>query len=337
MKKGILIVGLIIIAGFVFNFSQKKVDSADELSVEVAVQSVSEASVVKEHVFGAVVKSTNEAVLAAQVNGTLKNIYFKEGEKIKQGQLIAQIEATEYQAKYLQAQISLREVEEAEKLARRKWDDLKPEEKEQFKLESERLRAVLLENGTYLQKTKIIAPFDGVISSKFVAKGETVMAGRDLFRLIGDLNKKEIVFNVPVKIGENMKVGDKLEISHDNKVEEAQIFAINPMVDVQTRKIAVHSQINDQSSFSVGTFVDVKIKTAADSQGYDILPEAIVRQYDDAFVFVVKDNIARMKRITILATGTKYITVEGLEKDDQVVVSGAHNLFDGDQVKIISN
>lgn len=329
--------GLIIVAGFIFNFSQKKVDSANETSVEVTVQSVSEVSNMKEHTFGAVVKSTNEAVLAAQVNGTLKNIYFKEGEKIKQGQLIAQIEATEYQAKYLQAQISLKEVEEAEKLARRKWDDLKPEEKEQFKLESERLRAVLLENGAYLQNTRIVAPFDGVISSKFVAKGETVTVGRDLFRLIGDLSKKEIVFNVPVEIGENIKVGDKLEISHGDKIGEAQVLAINPMVDAQTRKIAVHSEIGDQSIFSVGTFVNVKIKTPVDIQGYNISPEAIVRQYDDTFVFVIDNNIAKMKKVIVLATDTKYATIEGLKKDDQIVVNGAHNLFDGDHVKIINN
>ncbi|MDX9913606.1 MAG: efflux RND transporter periplasmic adaptor subunit [Candidatus Moranbacteria bacterium] len=337
MKKGILIIGLIIVAGFIFNFSQKKVDSDDKSSVEVTVQSVSEISNTKEHTFGAVVKSTNEAVLAAQVNGTLKNIYFKEGEIIKQGQLIAQIEATEYQAKYLQAQISLKEVEEAEKLARRKWDDLKPEEKEQFKLESERLRAVLLENGAYLKNTRIVAPFDGVISSKFVAKGETVAVGRDLFRLIGDLSKKEIVFNVPVEIGENIKVGDKLEISHGDKIGEAQVLAINPMVDAQTRKIAVHGEIGDQSIFSVGTFVNVKIKTPVDIQGYNISPEAIVRQYDDTFVFVIDNNIAKMKKVIVLATDTKYATIEGLKKDDQIVVNGAHNLFDGDHIKIISN
>jgi membrane fusion protein (multidrug efflux system) len=269
------------------------------------------------------------------VGGVISEGFVKEGDRVRKGELLAQIDADEYAAQHAQSLGLLRVAEEQEKFARRKWDDLKPEERAQYTLESERMRSVVSESAAYLQKTRIFAPFDGVVSTKFITEGTTVASGTPIVRIVGDLAKREIVFDIPAEIGSGVAVGDSVRVGDNDKTDDAIIYAIDPVADTQTRKVTIHAQLSENSPFDIGYFVDVVISSVSHINGYQVPIESIVRAYDDFFVFVIKDNVAYMQRVEVLTTGNEYAVIEGVQEGDDVVVSGAHALMDGDGVRVV--
>jgi RND family efflux transporter MFP subunit len=255
---------------------------------------------------------------------------------VRKGQLIARIDAGEYAAQYAQSQTALAIAEEQEKLARRHWDDLKPEERAQYTLESEKVRSVVAESSAYLKRSYVLAPFDGVISSKFVSDGTTVAPGAPIVRVIGDMEKKELVFDVPIDVGRGISVDTVIDIVYGNDTETAVVYAIDPVADEQTRKITIHAYLSEQSQITIGAFVDVHISVNVDDGGYVLPYAAVVRQYDDTFVYTVVDDIAYMRKINVVATMRDHAVVHGVQDNDVVVVHNAHAITDGDRVHIVT-
>lgn len=309
--------------------------SEEEYVEDVTAYTVKQVTYDDAHIFGGTVKSIDEAVISAQVGGVISEGFVKEGDRVRKGELLVQIDADEYAAQHAQSLSSLRVAEEQEKFARRKWDDLKPEERAQYTLESERMRSVVSESAAYFQKTRIFAPFDGVVSTKFVTEGTTVASGVPIVRIVGDLTKKEVIFDVPTEIGGGVAVGDSVRVGDSNKTDDAIIYAIDPVADAQTRKVTIHAQLSENSPFDIGSFVDAVVSSVSHISGYQVPIESVVRVYDDFFVFVIKDDVAHMQRVEVLTTGNEYAVIEGVQENDDVVVSGAHALMDGDDVHVV--
>lgn len=336
MKK---IIGLIIGVAAVGSVVWASVGSQDDpkqITYDVTAYTVGQKTTEDIHIYGARVKSVDEAVVSAQISGAVRQLSVKEGESVRKGQMIAQIDAGEYAAQYAQSQAALAIAEEQEKMARRHWEDLKPEERVQYTLESERMRSVVAEKSAYIKRSYVLAPFDGVVSSKFVSDGTTVAPGMPIVRVIGDMKKKEVVFDVPIDVGQGVSVDTTIDIVHGNDTEEAVVYAIDPVADEQTRKITIRAYLSEQSHISVGTFVDVHIAVSMDDGGYTLPYAAVVRQYDDTFVYTVVDDVVHMRKIDVVATMRDHAVVRGVEGNEVIVVHNAHAITDGDRVHIVT-
>lgn len=337
MKKKLIVGMLMIMGGGFFLFLQKSKAISPVVIPEVTVYETDEISPIKKHIFGATIKNTNEVVLSSQVNGIVENILVREGALVKRGQVLVKIKADEYRAQFNQAQISLKKIQEEEKLARRKWSDLKPEARAQYKLESQRLEALVQESQVYLSKLKITAPFDGIISSKFTSEGAGVSTGTNLLRMVGSRAEKEIVFDISTELSKEILVGDRVNISSGNKNEEVKVSAIDPVADLQTRKIKIHAQLSNESNFDLGEFVNVIILVNLKKEGVRVPLESVVHYYDDNFIFLItKDNEVKIQKIEVLSIESSWVVISGIDKGENVVASGAQNIFNGDRVKIIS-
>lgn len=339
MKKivGISSSIVVCIVIIVYVFFLRAEDTKELYMPTVTVAPVVDAQNVQEHVFGATVKSADEAIVTAQVAGTVKNMSVHEGEHVVRGHMIGSIDAGEYAAQYTQAQKTVQIAEEQEKLARRKWDDYKPEEREQIKLDVDRARAQLAESSAYVQKSQIFAPFDGVISSKFVSEGSGVTPGSALFRIVGDGAKKEIIFDVSSEISIMIALDDTVRVTRGDVHTFATVYAIDPVADTQTRKVTVHAWLDDADSFELGAFVDVTVALATERDGSSVPVESLVRFYDDYSVFQVVDDYVLMTPVHVMQMDKDIATVQGIAPGANVVVSGAHLINDGEHVVVVSN
>ncbi|PID52534.1 MAG: hypothetical protein CR972_01515 [Candidatus Moraniibacteriota bacterium] len=338
MKKGIIIFCCIVLAGTVFGFLQKEKNNGEKFVQKVTVFQVNEASHSVEHKFGAIVKNTDEAILSAQVGGNIEFLSVHEGDAVKKGQVVAVVHAGEYVAQYQQAQIMVQSAEQKEKRARRKWDDYKPEERAQIKLDVSRAKAMRDEVSAHLAKTRIVAPFDGFISTKFVQTGSTVTPGLSVLRVIGDMSKTEIVFDVVEDVAQHLSINDIVTVVQKEKQSNAKIYAIDKVANEKTRKVQIHAKLNEESIFHIGDFVNVFVRIATDHQKGSILPvDAVVHFYDDDIVFMVDEkNIVHIVPVNVLYIDGDRAVVEGVSIDDKIIVSGAHSLSDGDFVEIVN-
>jgi RND family efflux transporter MFP subunit len=335
MKRTIIIISVTVISLIALILFYDKKDRHVEYVQEVKIYDVTRTSNTIDHIFGGTVKNINEALLSAQINGSIESMIFIEGEEVKKGQILARIDAAEYEAQYGQTQKMVDIAIQEEKLARRKWDDYKPEEREQFKLEVARAQSQRAEAFAYLSKSRITAPFDGIISTRFVQIGDTVSQGDQIIRIIGDDTKKEVVFDVTSDISAQIAVGDMIDLSKGEKNETARVYAIDPVADERTRKSTIYAEIENPEVFDVGDFVNITIEARASVSGSVIPIEALVRFYNDTIVFVVEENHARAVVVDVLSTNRDKAVVGNIDIGQKVVISGMHLLRDGSKIRIV--
>ncbi len=302
----------------------------------VTVETAENATPMHEHTFGTIVESGDEAVLSAQIGGRVARIAVQEGDTVRKGQTLMRISAPEYGQKVQHAQTLVNIAREKEKRARRHWNEYKPEERAQFKLDVQQADALRAEAAAAAAKTHIRAPFDGVVSTRFVTEGTTVANGTPLIRVIGHNAQKDIALDVVEDIARAVSVGDTIALSHDDMHGTATVYAIDPIASDATRKMTIHAHIDAGADFAVGTFVDAHVRVARDQHGVAVPRGALVRFYDDVVVFVLRDNHVHPVVVDVIAEDDDQLIVSGIEHGARVVVSGAHLLHDGDVVEVIS-
>jgi len=329
----VILVGIFIVVGFVHKQSQTVVSGAKQVTVKTA----QEANFVQENTFGSFVTNSDEAVISAQVGGNVDKIYVREGVHVVAGQALVHISTPEIVAQYREAQIQVQISQEQEKQARRHWDDYKPEAREQFVLHTQQAEASRAEAEAFLAKSRIVAPFDGIVSKKYITTGQTVMMGSPIMYVVGDEGTKEVTINVPIEIGENIALGETVSVVSGEQATDATVIAVSPVSDRSSRKTMIRIAFTSEAPFALGSFVDVVINDSNSVQGVKIPKEAVVKQYNDSFVFLAKENIAQIQTVKVLSEDGEDVIVSGLVNNDVVIVSGAHDIQSGDEISILTN
>lgn len=337
MKKIIFIgIGISIFIGIVFGFVKKQNNivtmPTKQVTTEIAIAGLTN----QENIFGSLVRNSDEAIVSAQVGGNVSHVYVNEGDVVKKGQTLASISVPEIAAQYAQADAQLKIAQEQEKRARRNWDDYKPEEREQFKLYTQQANAARAEAGAFLAKTNITAPFDGIVSKKFIQNGTTVMSGAQIVYIVGNTQHKEVVVDVPVAVGETITIGDSMTVTNGTHNAQAIVTALSPVSDRASRKMTVRVTLTNDAPFTLGEFVDLNIVNSNELSGMTVPKSAIVKQYNDTFVFVVIDDIAHIKNVQIVGDNGDDVIVDGISVGDVIVVSGAHDITDGETVNVMN-
>jgi len=339
MKKIILI--FVIVGGVILlasGFIQKEEQSENEGQKEVTVQKSLAVSFAPKNYYGATVRGVNEAVISAQLGGNVSKIYVKAGDSVKRGQLLAVINVPDLRLRFKQAEVGAKITEEQEKEARRKWDNYKPEARKRFKLQSESARLEANAMRAVLSKSEIRAPYDGIISRKNVEVGDTVFPGTHIFEITQNNDYREVIVNVPVEIGKNIKRGDKVVIrTSAGKEFEASVEALSPRADFQTGKTEVKIIFKKNNLLSLGEFAEVEI-TGESLKNITVVPQnAIVKIYEDNFVFINDNGEAKMKKISVVGYLSGKVAIKGISAGKEVIVSGAHNITDGERIKVVSD
>ncbi|HEY0176946.1 MAG TPA: efflux RND transporter periplasmic adaptor subunit, partial [Pedobacter sp.] len=184
----------------------------------------------------------------------------------------------------------------------------------------------------------IKAPTGGIISVKATEEGSFTNAGADIATIV-NLSKAKVQVNLTETEVYAVKQGQQVKITTDaypDKVFNGKISFISPQSDV-THNYMVEIMVDNtkQSVLRSGNFVyaDFSKKT---KQNILVIPrEALAESIKNASVYIVKDNKAYLKPInTGRETGNMIEVTSGLQKDEQVVVSGQINLKDGTAISI---
>jgi HlyD family secretion protein len=222
IKKVITIIILVaVVGGAVFLFRTKKAQP------NYPEGEVDRTNIVKTVTVDAVIDPDVYANISSELPTRIKKIYVHKNERVAKGDKLFDLDKKSIFAQINKAKLAVERAELAEKKARRKWDILKPEERESIKKETEQSRQTLYELYAQADKTTVVSPIDGIVVKQDAREGE--VAQGDIMQIINpeSLRVEALVPEVDIA---KVKEGQKAKIVFDaypDKVVIGQVSDID--------------------------------------------------------------------------------------------------------------
>ena len=248
-----------------------------------------------------------KAELNAEVSGIVTKIFKDNGDSVKAGELLVQLDQTTYRDKLLSAQESERSAsvtaDQAQKQLRRmqqlnKQNLVTAEVLEAAEIKANQAssdlasaKARLVEARQQLERTEVRAPFSGVISARKASAGDTAQIGKALMVIIDPSSMRFEGFIAADQVG-SVKVGQSVNFKvngYPNQRFTGTINRINPQANELTRQVQVFVELSKQDSLVAGLYAEGFIDVAI-QQSLMLDASAVVREGDNTFVWLVANN-----------------------------------------------
>jgi membrane fusion protein (multidrug efflux system) len=327
-------------AGIVLACSPLAAQEADKTVAVEAAKVV--AAPLSEQVTAVGTLLSDEAVtVSSEIAGRLQEIHFEEGTAVEKGAPLFTLDESVYRAQLADAEAKLKLAEQTHQrttqLFKNKYATAQSADEATSNLAVSSATVELAR--VQLEKTRIVAPFSGIVGLRRVSAGEYITAGQPLVNL-ESIDPVKADFRVPEKFLPAIRVGQTIRIKVDafpDDTFEGKVYAIDPRLDVAGRSLLVRAKVpNTDQRLRPGLFARVTVLLQLKEDALSVPEQAIVPQGDDQFVFKIVDGKARMTKVV---TGTRregrVEIVEGLAAGDQVVTAGQLKIRDGSAVSVV--
>jgi membrane fusion protein (multidrug efflux system) len=287
---------------------------------------------------------SNEAVtMSAEIAGRLQEIHFEEGRSVKKGDPLFTLDESVYRAQLADAEAKLKLAEQTHErttqLFKNKYATAQSADEATSNLAVNTASVELAR--VQLEKTRIVAPFSGIVGLRRVSAGEYITAGQPLVNLEA-IDPVKADFRVPERFLPAIRVGQTIRIKVDAFPEETfegKIYAIDPRLDIAGRSLLVRAVVpNPDQRLRPGLFARVTVLLQLKQNALSVPEQAIVPQGDEQFVFKIVGGKVRMTKVL---TGTRregrVEIVSGLAAGDQIVTAGQLKIRDGAPVTVIAS
>lgn len=199
-------------------------------------------------------------------------------------------------------------------------------------------RALLNANTLKLRYTRVLAPDNGVISSRTATVGAVVPSGTELFKLIRD-NRLEWRAQVLAEKLAQVQPGQAVKVQRlDGAVVNGAVRKISPTVDTNTLSGLVYVDVPAASGLKAGMFVNGDIVTG-NSKALTLPLSTVLSQNGYNYVMKVGANrhVHQVKVSLGRHHGNDVEVLSGIQAGDKIVATGAGLLTDGDLVRVAAN
>lgn len=326
--------------------------------VKVVLAPVTATQAVYYDEYPAIVTPLNQVDLRPQVTGYITGIHFKDGDRVKKGQLLYSIDAQLYTANYNQAVANLsaqeanllkaqkdadryRELAKNDAVAKQLVDNAEAA-LEVAKKQADAAKANISGVQTSVRYTKVYAPFDGLIGISQVKTGTAVSAGQTLLNTVSTDDHLAVDFNLDQReiyrfsnlLNQKKNNDSTFTLAFGNELYPApgKLAFIDRAVDPQTGSIKARLIFpNAKNLLRAGMNGTVRVKTTSDGNALLIPYKAVTEQLGEYFVYVPGDSnkVTQVKIVPGKQIGTNVIIKEGLTEKDSVVTQGLQNVREG--------
>lgn len=308
----------------------------------------------------------NTVTVRSRLDGELVRVLFTEGQRVKEGQLLAEIDPRPYQVQLAQAQGQLEENQA--RLENAKGDLATYERlaaeglitKQQVTTQEALVRqysgalaanqAQVNDARLQLSYTRIVAPITGRLGLRQVDAGNLIRSGdANGLVVITQMHPISVLFTVPEAelpaVLEAMRGSGRLRVeawdrAETKKLAEGTLQTVDNQIDTTTGTIKLRARFdNEQEGLFPNQFVNIRLRVET-VRGATVIPSAAVQRASfGTFVYVVQpDSTVTIREITLgPIDGQRVAIASGLAPDEQVVLEGVDELTEGAKIEVITD
>ncbi len=285
------------------------------------------------------IMANEEVEIKSEISGRIAGIFFKEGSFVNKGQLLVKLDDNDLQAQVNKLKIEIKLATEKENRQKQLLaaSAISREEYDVSLTSVNLLKANESILKTSIDKTKIIAPFGGIIGLKNVSPG-AIISPSNIIATIQNIQPLKLEFSIPEKYNNLVNSGKTVEfkIAGNTQTLKASVYAKEPKIDEATRTSRVRATFsNPGGKIFPGAFAEIIIAIGAKSKVRMVPTIAYIPDINGAKVFIKKGGMAVSVQVKAGIRTEKEIQIlEGIEDGDTVITSGILQLKPNTPVEV---
>ncbi len=305
------------------------------------------------------IKPWREVKVVPDIPGKVAKIYVREGDRVKQGQVLAELDTRTARLQFEQSEAGLVAAQANFHSASKDWErtqelrqrgTVSPQQYEKVQLAYEAAKAQLqqAESGLKLARHQLEisvmkAPFSGIVTERNMNEGEYINPamsgpqGPSVLTLM-DLSKVKIEVHASENDMGKISIGQEAHVTVDAYPERTfygKVSSVHPAADPMSRTFKVEVAVpNEDRTLKAGMYTRMELYLLV-HKGVLLVPERSVLERKGMFVLFVADgDMARMREVKLgLSSRGVVEIVEGVQEGEKVIVRGNYGLKDGVKVE----
>jgi membrane fusion protein (multidrug efflux system) len=285
------------------------------------------------------VLASESVALVAESAGRIDKISFKEGEHVKNNELLVKINDDDLQAQLkktdLQIQLSSEQSERQRQLYEKKLIS-----KEEFDISLNQLNSLKADHENLIasiRKREIRAPFDGIIGLRYISEGGYVTQTTRIAS-IQKVNPLKVDFAIPEKYSGQVSVGDvvRFQIDEGKLQFTGKLYAIEPRIDPATRTLQLRALFDNKSEKVLpGSYTQIELQLKKIQDAIMVPTQAIIPTLKGQTILIRKNGVVASRQINIgIRTASDVQILDGLMPGDTVITTGIMQLRPGMPVTV---
>lgn len=316
---------------------------------KVKAAKVARADVIRYVTLPGTLKANQQATLYAKVAGYLTKMAIDKGDVVKADQVLAEIEVPELIAdrkKYeADAKVAETELERLQNAQKKAPDLITPQTLDKARGAADVAKANLQRTQTLLDFAKIVAPFNGLITQRFVDSGAFVPAATSgaaqnaaLFTIMETTVLRAQVAMPELDAALAAK-GQPVKLTFEalpGKAFEAKVSRLSGAIDEATRTMILEADLpNPDGALRPGMYATVRVGVDHHDNTLAVPVEALAMEKTNAFVFKVVEGKAKKTAVTLgFNDGARAEILTGLAEGEPVILVGKATFTDGQPVQV---
>jgi membrane fusion protein, multidrug efflux system len=284
-------------------------------------------------------RANQQIDLRTEVSGKVTGIYFDEGSRVSSGDLLLKINDNDLQADLARIRSNIEMTEETRERQQRLFErgGVTQEDYDATLMQLNNLRAEQAAIEVQIERTEVVAPFDGVVGLRYVDEGSFITTSTDIATL-RDLNSVRIDFSIPERYAGQVETGSDVRFSVQgiDSVFTGEVAAIEPGIDPQSRTINIRAVCDNQEGLlRSGAFANIELILES-FDGTIMIPSVALIPDMGQYKVMVYENGTVSEQIveTGIRNSENVQILNGLAQQDTVLVNGLLQVRDGMQVQI---
>ena len=282
----------------------------------------------------------NESIdVTAKVSNLVSAVRFREGQQVRRGELLVELDAEQARAELAIAQAALTETRNQFDRSRELYATrvLSDSQIEQIEATLKANEARVAAAQSRLDENFVRAPFDGRVGLRRVSVGSLVSPGT-VITTLDDTRTIKLDFTIPetglAAVAPGLAISAR-SVAYPDRTFDGTVASVDSRVDPATRSVTVRAALpNPEGLLKPGMFLTVRL-SRGEADVLLVPEEALVPEQGEVFVFVVVDGTAGKRAIRAGERRVGYVQVlEGLAAGELVVTEGTQKLRDGARVSL---
>jgi membrane fusion protein, multidrug efflux system len=285
-------------------------------------------------------QAREEVEVLPKQTGVIARILVEEGDRVRAGQPLAALDSEEWELQAQQSEARARAARDAAARAAQLQQQglISDQEVERLQSEAQVAEADLGLARLRVRNAVITAPIAGVVTHRFVERGQLVNSSATAFR-VADTSRLEAAVGVPEREANRVQPGQAARVRVEGQpAVQGRVSRVRPVVDPASGTVRVVVEVDPQQGGGLrpGQFVNVEIVTETLDERLTLPRTAVLVDGAAPRVFTVTGGRAQEREVTLGVSQAERVEIRaGVEVGDTVVVVGQDNLRPGAAVNLM--